>query len=111
MSFVATDGTVCATESERFWYEENRNIAPPQREMSADAIAENGTCFATEDDENWIITFYDSREPSQYRPKDIEPYCPLALVMKWGFRAVNVERLKELEKQLLTKPKPWQRRT
>jgi len=75
----------------------------PQREMSADAIAENGIAFCTEDEEHWIMTPYDSRKPPHFRPKDIEPYCPLALVMKWGFDAVNVERLKELEKQLLAR--------
>ena len=103
MSFVATDGTVCPTESARFWYEANRGIEPLERKMSADAIAENGIAFCTEDEEHWIMTPYDSRKPPSFRPKDVEPYYPLALVLKWGFDAVNVERLKELEKQLLSK--------
>ena len=83
------------------WIDYCNGTEPPQREMSADAIAENGIAFCSEDAKHWIMTPYDSRKHPSFRPKDIEPYLPLALVTKWGFNAVNVERLKELEKQLL----------
>ena len=83
------------------WTDYCNGTEPPQREMSADAIAENGIAFCTEDEEHWIMTPYDSRKPPSFRPKDIEPYYPLALVTKWGFDAVNVERLQALNKQCI----------
>ena len=73
-------------------------IEHPQREMSADAIAENGIAFLTEDEDYWIMNPYDSRKPPRYRHKYIEPYYALGLVLKWGFNAVNIKRLQELDK-------------
>lgn len=99
MSFIATDGTVCSTESERFWYEEFEGIAPPQREMSANTIVENSIAFVTEDESHWIVNYYDSRKPPCLHSKDIEPYYPLALYMKWGYRIVDLERIKALDVQ------------
>jgi len=98
-TFVATDGTECATESERFWYEKLKDIEPPRREMPADAICENEITFVTEDAENWIIPPYDSRKPPVIYPKEESTLYPLALVLKWGYRVVNVDRLNEMSKQ------------
>jgi hypothetical protein len=103
MTFIATDGTVCNTESERFWYESNRGIEPPRREMPPDALCENGIAFVTEDETNWIVNFYDSRESLLFYSKNEEPYYPVALVTKWLYRAVNRKRIEEIAERGLKK--------
>ena len=95
-TFVATDGTECATESERFWYETMRGIEPPRREMSPDTICENEITFVTEDKDNWIVNWYDSRKEPMLHSKKREPEYPIALVAKWGYRTVNRKRMDEI---------------
>ena len=99
MTFIATDGTAFDTEDARFWYEAHRGIAPPPRTMPADTIVENGIAFVTENKEHWIVNFYDSRKPTRPHSKESEPYYPLALYAKWGYRAVDLERIKALDRQ------------
>jgi len=88
----------------QFWIDYYNGVKPPRREMSADAICENGGAFVTENEDFWILTPYDSRIQPRLHPKRdmpgyllAEPYYPLALVAKWGFRVVDLERIKQLD--------------
>jgi hypothetical protein len=55
--------------------------------------------FITEDEDNWIGNFYDPDKPPQLHPKATEFPYPLALVLKWDFDTVNVERMKAIDKE------------
>ena len=83
------------------WIDYCNGVKHPRREMSPDTLCENADTFVTEDEKNWIINWYDSRKQPTIRPKrkvPVDPY-PLALVLKWGYRPVNVERLNEISRQ------------
>jgi len=69
-----------------------------EREMPADAICTNLTAFVTEDAEHWIVNYYDGRKPCLH-PKKTEPYYPVALVAKWGYKAVDFERIEQMAKK------------
>jgi len=71
----------------------------PRREMPPDALCENADTFVTEDADNWIVNWFDSRKPPRLHSKKANYVYPLALVLKWGYRPVNVERLNEISKQ------------
>jgi hypothetical protein len=71
-------------------------------------IVENEDTCVIEDDKNWIVmwkhgeTITDKKirgTVCQKYTKDLDPYYPLALLYKWGYKTVDEKRIAELEKQ------------
>ena len=77
------------------WIDHYNGIEHPRRELPADALCENDIGFVTEDEDNWIFWWYDPRKEPEYYLKSEYPHHPYALVVKWGFKAVNVDRINE----------------
>jgi hypothetical protein len=62
-------------------------------------LAENQTTYLTEDEENWILNFKDGSE-QKLTPKKENPAYPVALVLKWRYTPVDIERLNEISRSL-----------
>jgi len=61
-------------------------------------LAKNSQTYITEDETSWIINWYDGSKPEKI-DKTRQPDYPLALVYKWGYEAVDIDRLNELDRQ------------
>jgi hypothetical protein len=59
-------------------------------------LAEKGEFNLIEDDDDWKLVFKDSGKVHKTISKNEHPKCPLALVLKWGYKALDVTRLNEI---------------
>jgi hypothetical protein len=62
-------------------------------------LAENQATYLTEDEENWILDYKGGGE-QKITPKKENPAYPLALVLKWNYTPVDIERLNEISRSL-----------